>query len=99
MSQPKEEARPDVLGEPQRRFAFRWARLPAYNFPMKPFIERASLCVTVPCLVWLLLDCAFRIVIRIPFFPGSVGAFAILGFAALIVHLAVKDTPDKTGKP
>ena len=77
----------------------RWARFPAYNFPMRYFLDRASLCVAVPCAVWLLLDCAFRIATGIPFFPGSVGLFAILGFAALIVHLAVKATPDKTGKP
>ena len=66
---------------------------------MRQFIDRASLCIAVPCVVWLLLDFEFRIAIEIPFFPGSIGVFAFLGFAALLVHLAAKHGPDEMGKP
>jgi hypothetical protein len=81
------------------RFAFRPENRGAYNVAMRYFIDRVSLCVAVPCIVWLALDCAFRIVIGIPFFPGSVGIFAFLGLVGLLVRWTAKYGPDEVGKP
>jgi hypothetical protein len=66
---------------------------------MRYFIDKASLCVAVPCIVWLMLDGGFRIAFGIPFFPGSMGILAFLALVASLVHWTAQRGPDETGEP